>query len=391
MYRIKTYNQIAACGLERFDPGGFTVGADVDNAHAILLRSHRLAKADLGDNLRAVARAGVGVNNVPVDGCTERGLVVFNTPGANANSVKELTLTALLLASRDVLGGIDYVRTLSTVTDKAILNKKIEAEKKRFKGRELFGQTLGVVGLGAIGSLVARAGLDIGMHVVGFDPALSVDAAWRLPSEVQRMENLPALLAMSDYITLHVPALASTRNLIDAEMIRAFSRGAVLINFARQEVVDEAAIADALCEGQLGGYLSDFPSTALANCDNVYAMPHLGASTLEAEENCAVMAVDQLIDFLRHGNIANSVNFPDVNLEPSNGRRLAVTNKNVSGMLGQVMSLLADREINVIDMINKSRDEIAYNLIDIVGVPTKQLVSQINRIEGVINVSVFEA
>ena len=390
MYRVRTYNQIAARGLERFAKYGFEVGAQVEEAHAILLRSHNLRASELGAELRAVARAGAGVNNVPVNACTDRGVVVFNTPGANANSVKELTLAALVLASRDVLGGVRYVQTLSNVTDVGELHKLVEGEKKRFKGRALFGRTLGVVGLGAIGSLVARAGLDLGMDVVGYDPALSVDAAWRLPSKVQRMENLPSLFARSDYVTLHVPVLPTTRGLIDTEALGAFRPGAALLNFARQEVVDEAAIADALKTGALGAYFSDFPSTTLAACENVFATPHLGASTLEAEENCAVMAADQLSDFLRFGNIKNSVNFPAVNLEPSEGYRLAVTNKNVAGTLGQLMSVLAEREINVIDMINKSRDEVAYNLIDIASESTAELTERVNAIDSVINVRVFE-
>ena len=390
MYRVRTYNQIAPRGLERFPDEGFEIGPDLPDAQAILLRSHKLTAAEVGPSLRAVARAGAGVNNVPVDLCTERGVVVFNTPGANANSVKELTLAALLLASRDVTGGMQYAKTLSNVTDERELHKLVEGEKKRFKGHELFGRTLGVVGLGAIGSRVARAGLDLGMRVVGYDPALSIDAAWRLPSQVRRMEDPPSLFACSDYVTLHVPSLPETQGMIDAEALAAFQPGAALLNFARQEIVDEAAVLAALRSGHLAAYFSDFPSAALAAHEHAHATPHLGASTQEAEENCAVMAANQLTDFLRFGNIENSVNFPAVNLERTEGHRIAVTNWNVAGTLGQVLSVLADANINVIDMLNKSRDDVAYNLIDLEVAPTEALTDAIEAIDSVIGVRTFD-
>ena len=391
MYRVKTYNQIAPRGLELFPANAFRVGADVVAPDAILLRSHVLTRDDLGPGLRAVARAGAGVNNVPVGACTARGVVVFNTPGANANSVKELTLAALLLGSRDVIGGMDYVRTLSNVADDDTLHDLVEGEKRRFKGRELFARTLGVLGLGAIGSQVARAGLDLGMRVVGFDPALSVDAAWRLPSEIQRMEDARSLFGQSDYVTVHVPSLPTTQGLINADALRAFRGGSVLLNFARQEVVDEEAVATALTNGTLSAYFSDFPSTKLAMHPNAHATPHLGASTVEAEENCAVMAAEQLREFLSFGNIRNSVNFPDVNLELSFGYRLAVANRNVAGTLGRVLSVLADDNVNVIDMINKSREDVAYNLIDIEQPPTPKMIERINAIDSVINLRLFDA
>ena len=391
MYRVKTYNPIAARGLELFPVDAFRIGADVVSPDAILLRSHILTPDDLGSGLRAVARAGAGVNNVPVEACTARGVVVFNTPGANANSVKELTLAALLLGSRDVIGGMDYVRSLSNIADDDTLHDLVEGEKRRFKGRELFARTLGVLGLGAIGSQVARAGLDLGMRVVGYDPALSVDAAWRLPSEIQRMEDARSLFSQSDYVTVHVPSLPTTQGLINTDALRAFRRGSVLLNFARQEVVDEDAVATALTDGTLSAYFSDFPSTKLALHPNAHATPHLGASTVEAEENCAVMAAEQLREFLSFGNIRNSVNFPDVNLELSFGYRLAVANRNVAGTLGQVLSVLADDNVNVIDMINKSREDIAYNLIDIEQPPTPAMVERINAIDSVINLRVFDA
>ena len=390
MYKIKTFNNIAVCGLERFSRESYEVGSELADPHAVLLRSHKLDVAELGPRLRAVARAGAGVNNVPVQDCTEQGIVVFNTPGANANSVKELVLAALLISSRDVVGGIDFVNSLSGVADEAELNRLVEAEKQRFKGRELRGKFLGVVGLGAIGSLVARAALDLGMHVLGYDPAISVDAAWRLPSEVQRMENLPSLFARSDYVTLHVPLMTETQGMINEETLRLFRPGSVLLNFARQPVVDASALRTALDDGRIARYIADFPGPGLTDHPNVRLTPHLGASTEEAEENCAVMAADQLVEFLETGNVRNSVNFPSVNLEPNGGYRLAVTNRNVPGILGQMTAVLAERNINVVDMLNKSRDDVAYNLIDVANEPEQALIDDICAIDSVMNVREFE-
>ncbi|MCZ6657450.1 MAG: phosphoglycerate dehydrogenase [Gammaproteobacteria bacterium] len=389
MYKIRTFNQISDRGLDRFAPDRYSVGSEIADPHGILLRSHELATSELAASVRAVARAGAGVNNVPVEACTQRGVVVFNTPGANANSVKELVLVALLIAARDVVGGIQYVTTLADVKDEAELNRLIEAEKQRFKGRELYGKSLGVVGLGAIGSLVARAALDLGMDVIGFDPAISVDAAWRLPSEVQRMENLPSLFARADFVTLHVPLLAETQGLINDASLRSFRPGSVLLNFARQPIVDTAALKRALDDGTVSRYIADFPVPGLTNDPRVHLTPHLGASTDEAEENCAVMAANQLISFLETGNITNSVNFPKVSLEPSGGYRLAVTNRNVPGMLGQMTSVLAERGINVIDMLNKSRDDVAYNLLDVASEPVPELIEELCAIDSVINVRVL--
>ena len=390
MYRVKTFNKIAPTGLGRFPDHGFDVGPVVSDPHAILLRSHKLTDDELSMSLAAVARAGIGVNNVPVDLCSDRGIVVFNTPGANANSVKELVLAALLLTSRDVLGGFDYVRSLEAVTDDAQLHRLVEAEKSRFKGHEVAGRTLGIVGLGAIGSRVARAALNLGMDVLGYDPALSVDAAWRLPSDVKRMENLPTLFARSDYVTLHIPALAQNIGMVNADLLGNLQPNSVLLNFARQEVVDEAAIKVALGDGTLAAYFADFPSTVLAGEPNAHTTPHLGASTAEAEENCAIMAADQLRQFLLYGNVENSVNFPSVALDPAGGYRVGVTNANVAGMLGQIMSALADARINVIDMINKSREHVAYNLIDLDTKPTRALLGRIAAIDEVMSVRLFD-
>ena len=389
-YSIKTYNAIAPIGLQRFEAGNYTVGADVEGADAMLLRSHKLVEEELAPGLRAIARAGAGVNNVPVDACSAAGIVVFNTPGANANSVKELVLSGLLLASRDVIGGVNYVRSLANVTDEAELNTLVEAEKKKFKGRELIGKTLGVVGLGAIGSMVARAALDLGMNVLGYDPALSVDAAWRLPSDVERMENLPSLFARADYVTLHVPQIPATQGMINAEALQAFKPGSVLLNFARQPIVDAAALKESLESDHLGRYVADFPVPGLIDHPRVMLTPHLGASTDEAEENCAVMAANQLIRFLENGSIVNSVNFPAVSLEAVDGYRVAISNHNVPGMLGQMTAVLGERNINVIDLINKSRNDLAYNLIDLSEAPDQGLLQAIRDIESVIDVRVIK-
>ncbi|MDO8909593.1 MAG: 3-phosphoglycerate dehydrogenase family protein [Pseudohongiella sp.] len=393
MHRIKTYNQIAEQGLERFPSTRFQVGADTYDADAILLRSHKLTVAELGNRLKAVARAGAGVNNVPVADCTERGIVVFNTPGANANAVKELVLSGMLLGSRGIVAGMRYIDTLSDITDHAELNTLLEAEKKRFAGNELKGKTLGIIGLGAIGSLVAGMAIDLGMKVLGYDPALSVDAAWRLPNQVQKIENVSALLANSDYVSLHLPVLESTRGLINADMVGHMKPGLCLLNFSRDEIVDTPAIVTGLEAGALRMYISDFPRHELIGRDDVILMPHIGASTEEAEENCAIMAAEQLKDFLDNGNIRNSVNFPALSLDrvqgAASGTRLAISNKNVPGMLGKILSILAEQDINVVDMINKSRDDIAYNLIDLASPPAAAAIDAIASTDDVIKVMVL--
>ena len=386
MYRIRTLDNIAERGITTFAADKFHVAGDMKRPHAILLRSHYLSIDELGDEVAAVARAGAGVNNIPVDACTERGIVVFNTPGANANSVKEIVLAALLLSARDIVGGMRFVRTLQDVNEEIDVHAKVELEKKRFSGRELTGRTLGVVGLGSVGSLVAKAALDLGMDVVGYDPALSIDAAWRLPSQVVRMENLPSLFSRSELISLHVPANPETRSMINAETLASFRPGTALLNFAREEIVDVPAVVNALDEGILSYYFTDFPNSLLSGHERAHAMPHLGASTTEAEEKCAVMAASQLDTFLQFGNIENSVNFPTISMEPSEGYRIGISNRNVAGSLGGLLSVLADRQINVIDLINKSRGEIAYNLIDIAEPPNDQILADLLAIKTVIGV-----
>ncbi|MGB4247307.1 MAG: phosphoglycerate dehydrogenase [Pseudohongiellaceae bacterium] len=392
MYKIQTFNQISSKGLVRF-PSTYEVGPGLSDSDAILVRSHKLQDSDANANLKAVARAGAGVNNVPVASYTERGIVVFNTPGANANAVKELVLCGLLLSSRGILPGMAYVNSLHEMQDNAAMSKLLEAEKIRFKGTEIAGKTLGIIGLGAIGSLVAEMAISLGMKVLGYDPALSVDAAWRLPNQVRKIENITALLANSDFVSLHLPVLEATRNLIDANMVAAMKPGLCLLNFSRDEIVNNEAIVNGLNNKQLRMYVSDFPCAEFIGRDDVILMPHIGASTDEAEDNCAVMAADQLMDFLENGNIKNSVNFPAISLDRApnakKGTRLAIINKNVPGMLGQILSVLAEQKINVIDMINKSRNEIAYNLIDVESCPSDAALAEIAAIQDVIKVTVL--
>jgi D-3-phosphoglycerate dehydrogenase len=384
--QILTLNQISLKGLERLPRDSYEVASEFSHPDAILLRSHKLKAEDIADSVLAIGRAGAGVNNIPVAVCTQRGIPVFNSPGANANAVKELVATGMLLGSRGVVEGIEYVRTLAHEQDEVALNKTLEANKKMFKGSELSGKTLGVVGLGAIGSLVAEMALTLGMDVIGYDPALSVEAAWRLSSQVRKADTLSALFARCDFISLHLPVLDSTRGLINAELLSAVRPGTCLLNFARQEIVDEAALVEALEHGHLRSYIADFPSPALIKRDDVILMPHIGASTEEAEDNCAIMAADHLRDFLENGNIRNSVNFPTLQLERVSGCRLSVTNENVPRILGSVLSILADENINVIDMLNKSRDQVAYNLIDIESRPADAVLDQMRALNGVTNV-----
>jgi len=393
MHNIKTFNQISELGLSRFPTEKYVIGADLKSADAILLRSHKLDPAAIDTNLKAIARAGAGTNNVPVSDCTAKGVVVFNTPGANANAVKELVLCGLLLASRDILKGIEFARGQSQISDYAELSKLMESEKKRFAGTEIKGKTLGVIGLGAIGSMVAEMAISLGMNVLGYDPALSVEAAWRLPSRVKRIENISALAASADFISLHLPVLDSTRGLINKAIFDSMRPNACLLNFARDEIVNAEDLVQALDGDKLRKYISDFPRPELRDREDVICMPHIGASTAEAEENCAVMAADQLMDFLENGNIKNSVNFPNLFLDraadATKGTRLAISNRNVPKMLGQITSVLADQNINVIDMINKSRDEIAYNLIDLESTPSDTALAAIAAIENVVNVTLL--
>jgi D-3-phosphoglycerate dehydrogenase len=386
MIKVRTFNKISVKGLAKFSLDKYEIASEIGTPDAIMLRSHVLPPEDIEPSVKAIGRAGAGVNNIPVANCTERGIVVFNAPGANANAVKELALAAMLLSTRDIIGAIDFVRKEGVGKNVEELHKLVEGGKKTYGGTELKGKTLGVVGLGAIGSLVAETGLMLGMKVLGYDPALSVEAAWRLSRDVERMENMQSLLAKSDIVTLHLPVLEATRNLINKDLIDSFKKGATLINLSREKVVDSEAVLLGLEKGRIGKYLTDFPVPELMGHDQVIPIPHLGASTEEAEENCAIMVADQLIDFLENGNISNSVNFPTISLDRNGGYRIAFSNRNVPKMLNQVLSVLAEREINVIDMINKSRDGVAYNIIDIESEPSAELIQALEDIDGVIKV-----
>ena len=390
MYKVKTYNQISSKGLDRFSRDHYEISSEISQPDAILVRSQKLHDEPIPDSLKAIARAGAGVNNIPIQKCTEKGIVVFNTPGANANAVKELVLSGLLLSSRGIIQGIEYVQSLTDISDPVAMSKLLEKEKKRFAGSELYGRSLGVVGLGAIGSMVAEMALAMGMKVLGYDPALSVEAAWRLPSQVERKENIQLLLAHSDFVTLHVPAIDATKHLINADTLTSVKAGAVLLNFARETIVDSAAVIDSLNSDQgLSQYVCDFPEPSMLGRDDVLAMPHIGASTLEAEENCAKMAADQIKDYLENGNIKNSVNFPVIQMPRTEEFRITFSNHNVAGVLGNVLSVLAKYEVNVIDMLNKSRGDVAYNIIDVEQWPNDEVIGGIQEVEHVIGVRVL--
>ena len=388
-FKVKTHNAIADTGLTRLKDGNFSVSDSEKDPDAIILRSYKLPVEELNDSLKAVARAGAGYNNVPVKECSEKGVVVFNTPGANANAVKEIVLAGLLMSSRGIYAGANFVNKIDGV-DSADLKAHIESGKKDFKGRELKGAMLGVVGMGAIGAQVAGMGVFLDMEVIGYDPAITVEAAWKLPNNVKRTDNLKNILANSDYVTLHVPAVEATRNLIDKSILEACKPGLKLINFARDEIVDSSAVIGALESGQLGAYVTDFADLTLIErakkIGDVIILPHIGASTKQAEENCSVMAADQLKDYLENGNIKNSVNFPELIEERQSDFRLTLSNKNVAGMIGQITTILAENNINIVEMINKSRDEIAYNVIDLESEPSKKVIADLEALENVINV-----
>ncbi len=389
MFQIRTYNKISDKGLSRFDQQ-YSVGPDTEQPDGIVLRSQKLHDETLPESVLAVARAGAGTNNIPVEDYTKKGIVVFNTPGANANAVKELVLSGLLLSSRGILQGKAFVDTLGEMTDAGEMSKLLEKEKKRFAGSELTGKTLGVIGLGAIGSMVADAALAMGMDVVGYDPALSVEAAWRLSAQVRRMESVEALLAEVDYLSLHVPAIPATQHMINADTLAGMKPNAAIMNFARDAIVDPHAIVNALDNNKLRQYVCDFPEPCLINHPKVIALPHIGASTAEAEENCAVMAVNQLRDYLENGNVTNSVNFPQTSMPRGDTEcRITFINENVSGVLGHVLSIFADNNVNVVDMVNKSRNDVAYNILDLASRPGDELIDQIRAVEHVVSLRVI--
>lgn len=383
-YRIKTYNAISPIGLARL-PKDYEVGPDVSSPDAILLRSATLHDEPIDDSVIAVARAGAGTNNVPVEALSARGIVAFNTPGANANAVKELVIAGMLLAARNIWPAAAFTAGLAGA--EGDLNPTVEKAKKEYAGFELPGRTLGVIGLGAIGVLVANAAASMGMKVLGYDPALTVGRAWQMSSAVEQATSLDDLFSRSDIITAHVPLIEATKGLVGAAQIARMKPGATVLNFARGGIVDDDAVMAALDDGRLHAYICDFPSPALVAHPKVVALPHLGASTAEAEENCAVMAAEQLRDYLVDGNIRNSVNLSEAVLPRTAGAtRIAIFNQNVPNMVGQISGILADASLNIADLINKSRGEFAYTLIDIEGEVAASVVDQIAAIEGIIRV-----
>ncbi len=388
---IKTLNNIAQSGLNVFNKGNFTIDNDSENPDAFVLRSFNMHSMEFASNLKAIARAGAGVNNIPVDKCTEQGIVVFNTPGANANAVKEIVLTSLMASSRNLFAGVAWTKTLDGEGDQ--IPKLVEAGKKQFVGKEIKGKTLGVIGLGAIGALVANDALDLDMDVIGFDPFISVDTAWNLSRKVQRAMTIEELFANSDYITVHVPLTNDTRGMFNQETFSIMKPGVHILNFSRGELVNEIDMAVALEDGKVGKYITDFPNENVLKMKNTVPIPHLGASTQESEENCAIMAARQVKDFLETGNIKNSVNFPNASLPYTGKRRVAAFHQNVPNMVGQITQALSNHNLNIADMVNRSRGEYAYTLIDIDnevnGDIVPQLEEKINQIEGIVTTRII--
>ncbi len=385
MYRIQTLNNISVAGLERFPRDRYEIASEISNPDAILVRSAKMHDMALPASVRAVGRAGAGVNNIPVDAMTRAGIPVFNAPGANANAVKELVVAGMLMAARNIGQAWRFATGLSG--DDATIHRDVEAGKKQFVGFELPGRTLGVIGLGAIGVKVANAARALGMKVIGYDPTITVRAAWALDSDVQQALSVDDLVARSDFITFHVPLTDATRNMINADRLKLMRRRSVLLNFARDGIIDDQAAVAALDSGQLYAYVCDFPSNLLKDHPRVITLPHLGASTSEAEENCARMVADQLRDWLENGNVSNSVNFPEISLpRTEEGHRIAVVNSNVPNMLGQISTDLAAAGLNIIDMLNKSRGEVAVTLLDVDAEPPQAAMDRIAAIDGVLSV-----
>ncbi len=386
MYQIQTLNKISKKGLGRLGDN-YTCADEVANPDGIILRSFKMHDMELPQSLRAVARAGAGVNNIPIEKCTDQGIVVFNTPGANANAVKELVLAGLFLASRGVVQGIQWAKTLIGEGD--AISGLVEKGKSNFVGPEIEGKTLGVVGLGAIGVRVANAAHHLGMDVVGYDPYLSVDAAWHLTRFAHKANTLQEVLEKADYITIHVPATPQTKGMFNSEAFASMKNGARLLNFSRDSLVDEADVIAALDSGKLASYVTDFATEALLKHDKVICMPHLGASTPESEENCAVMAADQMKNFLENGNIINSVNFPACDMGKAAGTRITILHKNVPNMLKQLTDALASKNVNIANMLNKSKGDNAYTMIDVDGTCSGAALAEMEAIEGVIKVTVL--
>ena len=387
MFRIKTMNKIAQVGLNQF-PADYQVGDNVEGEEGILVRSAKLHDYPFPDTLWGIARAGAGTNNIPVAECAQKGIVVFNTPGANANGVKELVLAALLMASRDLVGGVEWVKAQAATPDTDVA-AAVEKGKSAFVGPELYRKTLGVIGLGAIGALVANAALSLGMEVYGYDPFLSVDTALRLDRHVHVVKDVAELYRVSDYVTIHVPYTPDTRHTINADTIAQMKDGVRVVNLARGELVDDAAMMAALESGKVARYVTDFPNNTITLAPNVVPIPHLGASTPESEDNCAVMAAQQLRDFLENGNIKNSVNFPNVEMERSGVQRLCIIHRNIPAMLANITAQLSGDGVNVENMTNKSRGDFAYTLVDVGSPVEESVIDDIRAIDGIIRVRVI--
>ena len=385
MYKIKTYNKISKIGLDVFDDK-YTIGEEVENADGAIVRSAALHDVEFPATLKAIARAGAGTNNIPIDRCSENGIVVFNTPGANANAVKELVLAGLLISSRRVISAIEWAKTLKGKGDE--VGKLVEKGKSAFAGPELKGKKLGVIGLGAIGVLVANAANHLGMTVYGYDPYLSVNSAWNLTHNAVHIYDIKEIFENCDYITVHVPLLDSTKNLINAETIAKMKDGVRILNFARGGLVNSADVKKALEEGKVAAYVTDFPSDDLLDIDGVIAIPHLGASTPESEDNCAAMAASELIDYIENGNITNSVNLPDISMPRSGKNRICVIHKNIPNILNGVTGIVAQNNVNIENMLNKSRGDFAYTILDVGDIDKQDITEKVSAVEGVIKVRV---
>ena len=381
--KIQTLNAISKKGLSRL-PDSYVVSNDVTEPDAILVRSQVMHEMPIAASVLAIGRAGAGTNNIPTKAMSERGVVVFNAPGANANAVKELVIAGMLMGTRNIAPALAFVNGLHG--DDESLHKQVEAGKKHFVGHELRGSTLGIIGLGAIGSMLAESAIQLGMNVVGFDPEITVDAAWRLPSQVKKAASIDDLVKRCDFISLHVPMLPATKDLISTDRVKLMKKGCVLLNFARDGIVNEKAVLDGLNDGKLHAYVCDFPSNLLRHHPRFVALPHLGASTEEAEENCAIMVADQVRDYLENGNILNSVNFPNISMPRESAYRLAIANANVPNMLGQISTALAGAGLNIHNMVNKSRGDLAFTLVDVECSVPQIVIDQLTAISGVLRV-----
>ena len=388
MYKIQTLNKISNKGLNIFDRESYEIAGEIVNPDAVLVRSADMLNADIPASVKSIARAGAGVNNIPISKCTDRGIAVFNTPGANANAVKELVIAGMLLSARKIVDGIVWTRAQTGKGDE--LHPLVEKSKSTYGGTEIKGKKLGIIGLGAIGVMVANDALAMGMEVIGYDPYITIDNAWGMDHRVQKSNSLDLMLSEADYITIHVPLNDGTKGLLNREKFSLMKKGVKILNFARGGLVNNADLLEALKSGKIGSYVCDFPEEELLTIPNVICMPHLGASTEEAEENCAMMAVQQTIQYLETGNTKNSVNFPDCDLPFTSQYRVAIANKNIPNMVGQITTLLAKDKINIADMLNKHKGEIAYNLINLDSPMPESVVDEIRQIEGVVTVRYFE-